>query len=150
MTNLSKTPPYLQINKFTNSLTDQRSSVGEQGLVRLLCIYTEWPDFLWIFFLFISMNLFKLRASDKVYRQNKGELKSCKTWSEMEKLQTFTDFIDREQNFHFFLASCVLRNRLLSCCAKITVTLLLYILMFNMIDFSSRTKQFFSPCEYWS
>ena len=148
MTNLSKTPPYLQINKFTDSLTDQRLSLGEQGLVRL-CIYTEWPDFLWIFFLFISMNLFKLRASDKVYRQNKGELKSCKTWSEMEKLQTFTDFIDREQNFHFFLASCVLRNRLLSCCAKITVTLLLYILMFNTIDFSSRTKQFFSQCEYW-
>ena len=149
MTNLSKTPPYLQINKFTDSLTDQRLSLGEQGLVRLLCIYTEWPDFLWIFFLFISMNLFKLWASDKVYRQNKGELKSCKTWSEMEKLQTFTDFIDSEQNFHFFLASGVLRNRLLSCCAKITVTLLLYILMFNTIDFSSRTKQFFSQCEYW-
>ena len=146
MTNLSKTPPYLQINKFTDSLTDQRLSLGEQGLVRLLCIYTEWPDFLWIFFLFISMNLFKLRASDKVYRQNKGELKSCKTWSEMEKLQTFTDFIDSEQNFHFFLASGILRNRLLSCCAKITVTLLLYILMFKAIDFSSRTKQFFSQC----
>lgn len=46
MTNLSKTPPYLQINKFTDSLTGQRSSVGEQGLVRLLCIYTEWADFL--------------------------------------------------------------------------------------------------------
>ena len=146
MTNLSKAPPYLQINKFTDSLTDQRSSIGEQGLVTLLCIYTEWPDFLWIFFLFISMNLFKLRASDKVYRQNKGELKRCKTRSEMEKLQTFTDFIDSEQNFHFFLASCVLRNRLLSCCAKITVTLLLYILMFKAIDFSSRTKQFFSQC----
>ena len=83
-----------------------------------------------------------------------------------ETPHTFTDTVDSEQNFYFCVASCVLRNRSLSCYTNITVALPLNILPFDttelllmnvhgislimwLLRLNSFEERIFSWARYW-